>query len=98
MSRHGDFEVSAEAMRSFRALRPNEVSHFRQALESVKSDPMGDGHDFQLLSQRSKHYMYRYRTSVGFVLYNVSKVDKSVIVIGINPFKKSANGKVKKQQ
>jgi mRNA-degrading endonuclease RelE of RelBE toxin-antitoxin system len=98
MSRRGEFEVSAEAMRSFRSLRPNEVSHMRQGLETVKSDPMGDGNGFQLLSQRSKHYMYRYRTSVGFIVYNVSKVDKSVIVIGINPFKKAANGKVKKAQ
>ncbi len=83
------FEMGAEAMRAFRQLRANEVSQVRRALDILKIEPQGDSSEYQLMSQNSKHMVYRYRTTVAFIVYNISKdEEKRIIITNILPFKK----------
>ena len=84
-----EFEMGAEAMRAFRNLRANEVSQVRRALDILKIEPQGDSSEYQLMSQNPKQMIYRYRTTVAFIVYSVSKEEeKRVIVTNILPFKK----------
>jgi hypothetical protein len=83
-----EVEISVEAQRAFKMLRPNEVMHIRNGLEVIKNEPKGSSTEYQMLSQREKFWIYRYRTIVGFILYNVSKETGKVIIAQIVAFKK----------
>ena len=86
-----EFEMSADALRSLRQLRPNETVHVRRALETIKQTPVGDGAEYQLLSKNKKHSIYRFRTLVGFVVYNVPLEEGSasrIVISYILHFKK----------
>jgi mRNA-degrading endonuclease RelE of RelBE toxin-antitoxin system len=74
-------EITPEAMRTFRQLRPNEALQIRKALGVIKENPEGTTPEYQMLSQQAKYSMYRYRTNVGFVVYHISQGD---IVIRVN--------------
>ena len=86
-----EFEISADALRSMRKLRPNETPHLRRALDAIKQTPVGEGVEYELLSQNKKHSTYRYRTVVGFVVYNVPLEEgrhNRILITNILPFKK----------
>ncbi len=86
-----DFEISADALRSLRKLRPNETAHIRRALDTIKHTPVGDSAEYQLLSQNKKHRTYRFRTVVGFVVYNVPLEESTahrILISNVIPFKK----------
>jgi mRNA-degrading endonuclease RelE of RelBE toxin-antitoxin system len=83
-----EVEISAEAQRAFRQLRPNEVKHIKNALETIKNEPRGSSVEYQVLSQREKFWIYRYRTPSGFILYNISKETHKVMITQIIAFKK----------
>ena len=88
-----EFEMSADALRSLRKLRPNETAHIRRALDTIKQTPVGDSAEYQLLSQNKKHSTYRFRTVVGFVVYFVPLEENSgqrLLITQILPFKKKA--------
>jgi mRNA-degrading endonuclease RelE of RelBE toxin-antitoxin system len=85
------FEMSADALRSLRKLRPNETAHIRRALDTIKQTPVGDSAEYQLLSQNKKHSTYRFRTVVGFVVYNVPLAEgarQRILISNILPFNK----------
>ncbi|MCE2930561.1 MAG: hypothetical protein LW809_04125 [Vampirovibrionales bacterium] len=91
-----DFEMSADALRSLRQLRPNETAHIRRALDTIKHAPVGDTAEYQLLSQNKKHSTYRFRTVVGFVVYNVPLEEGTahrILISNILPFKKKGTPK-----
>ena len=91
-----EFEMSADALRSLRKLRPNETAHIRRALDTIKQTPVGDSAEYQLLSQNKKHSTYRFRTVVGFVVYLVPFEENSgqrLLITQILPFKKKSAGK-----
>ena len=92
-----DFEMSADALRSLRKLRPNETAHIRRALELIKQSPVGDTAEYQLLSQNKTHTTYRFRTVVAFIVYNVplesEQSTKNLVISNIIAFKKQAKKK-----
>jgi hypothetical protein len=91
-----EFEMSADALRSLRKLRPNETAHIRRALDTIKQTPVGDGSEYQLLSQNKKHSIYRFRTVIGFVVYNVPLEEGThnrILITNIIPFKKQEASK-----
>jgi mRNA-degrading endonuclease RelE of RelBE toxin-antitoxin system len=86
-----EFEMSADALRSLRQLRPNETAHVRRALEIIKQIPVSESSEYQLLSQNKKHTTYRFRTVVAFVVYKVPLEEGSasrIMISYILPFKK----------
>ncbi|XVJ51311.1 MAG: hypothetical protein HEQ32_04195 [Vampirovibrio sp.] len=70
------FELSADALRALRKLRPNEITQIRRALDVIKNDPQHGDTNCELLSQNNKHLFYRYRSTVGFVFYLIHKKKK----------------------
>jgi hypothetical protein len=47
------FELSADALRALRKLRPNEITQIRRALDVIKNDPQNGDTNCELLSQNN---------------------------------------------
>ncbi|MCX5920420.1 MAG: hypothetical protein NTW61_03720 [Candidatus Melainabacteria bacterium] len=80
--------ITSQAKMVLRKVKVNERLLFKTALADIAMDPTEDRSEITFLSTRGKHDAYRYRTTVGMVMYLVENMKKEVIVIDVQPFRR----------
>jgi mRNA-degrading endonuclease RelE of RelBE toxin-antitoxin system len=79
--------VTSQAKMALRKAPSNERLLFAMALKEIAKNPLEERTEITFLSKRGKYAAYRYRTTVGMVLYLVDGVKKEVIITDVQPFK-----------
>jgi hypothetical protein len=74
--------ITPQAKIALRKVRVNEKVMFTTALGEIATAPTEKKAEITFLVKRGKHEQYRYRTTVGFLLYLVEPLKKEVIIIG----------------
>jgi mRNA-degrading endonuclease RelE of RelBE toxin-antitoxin system len=80
--------ITPQAKTTLRKTADNEVRTFRNALREIGENPIEDRMEIMFLSTRGKYDAYRFRSSVGFVVYLVENRKKEIVIIDIQPFRK----------
>jgi mRNA-degrading endonuclease RelE of RelBE toxin-antitoxin system len=80
--------ITPQAKMALRKVKVNERFMFTSALSEIVTGPTDKRIEITFLSKRGKHEAYRFRTTVGMVMYLVDTVKKEVIVIDIQPFRR----------
>lgn len=80
--------ITTQAKIALSKVRVNEKVMFTTALGEIATAPTEKKAEITFLVKRGKHEQYRYRTTVGFLLYLVEPMKKEVIIIDIQPFRK----------
>jgi hypothetical protein len=80
--------ITPQAKIALRKVRVNEKVLFTNALGELAVGPTEKRSEITFLSKRGKHDAYRYRTTVGMVMYLVESMKKEVIVIDVQPFRR----------
>jgi mRNA-degrading endonuclease RelE of RelBE toxin-antitoxin system len=80
--------ITPQAKMALRKAKVNERFMFATALNEIAAGPTDKKIEITFLSKRGKHEAYRYRTTVGMVMYLVDNIKKEVIVVDVQPFRR----------
>jgi mRNA-degrading endonuclease RelE of RelBE toxin-antitoxin system len=80
--------ITPQAKIALRKVKVNEKVLFTNALGELAAGPTEKRTEITFLSKRGKHDAYRYRTTVGILLYLVENKKKEVVVIDVQPFRR----------
>jgi mRNA-degrading endonuclease RelE of RelBE toxin-antitoxin system len=80
--------MTPQAKGGLRKAKVNEKLTFNRGIEALKEDPTESRPEISFLSKRGQHEAYRFRTTVGLIMYLVQNQKKEVVIIDIQPFKR----------
>lgn len=80
--------ITPQAKIALRKASGNEKRAFVNALREIGIDPLEQRTEITFLSKRGKYDAYRFRSTVGLVVYLVESLKKEVIIIDIQPFRR----------
>ena len=80
--------VASKAKVSLTKVRTNEKRAFLNALHEIAGGPTENRLEITFLSRRGRFDAYRYRATVGNLVYLVDNTRKEILIIDIQPFRR----------